>query len=183
MVTTLPDMRFRIEEVAGRMPERIRWELVEGALHMMTPASGEHGKVAMRIGVILDRWVHPRKLGVIYAAETGFVLSRDPDTLRAPDAAFVRAERGEPADAGFIHGAPDLAVEVVSPAEPEPRVMEKARQWLDAGSQAVWIIWPRERRMTVVTRDAGPRQLHEADELDGEPVLPGFRCDVREIFE
>ncbi len=182
MVTTIPNLRFRIEEVAGHMPERLRWELIEGELQMMSPAGEEHGRIAFRIGRILDRFVHPQRLGELYAAETGFILTRDPDTVRAPDLAFVRTARIEKTT-GFIIGAPDLAVEVVSPHDKEPLITSKAHQWLDAGAQAVWLVWPRDRRVTVYTKDAPPRDFNEADTLTGEPALPGFTCRVAEIFE
>jgi Uma2 family endonuclease len=183
MVTTFPDMKFRIEEVAGRMPERIRWELVEGELHMMTPAGPEHGLVAYRVSRILDRWVYPRRLGELFAAETGFLIHRNPDTLLAPDVPFVRADRLDRARGAYFDGPPDLAVEVISPSESKQDAMDKARQWLDGGTQAVWLVWPRERQVTVFTKVAEPIQLSDRDILRGEPVLPGFQCNVREIFE
>jgi len=183
MVTTLPGMTFRIEEVVGRMPDRIRWELVRGELNMMTPAGWNHGRIALNVGALLREHVKANRLGEVSGAETGFILARHPDTLRAPDAAFVSTSRGEPTDVGFFNGPPDLAVEVISPSESERAATAKARHWLDAGTRAVWLVWPKDRRVTVLTPSTEPRDFAEADTLTGEPVLPGFRCEVREIFE
>jgi Uma2 family endonuclease len=150
---------------------------------MMTPSGADHGRIAMTIGALLHQHVRERRLGTVFGAETGFVLSRNPDTLRAPDAAFVKAERADRISADYFDGAPDLAVEVISPSDRESYVTAKATQWLEAGARAVWLIRPVDRSVTVLGPAAEPRRLTEHDTLDGAPVLPGFACAVREIFE
>lgn len=157
-----------------------RCELVRGELAMMLPTGGRHGRLAMRMGRALADFVDRRELGDVFAAETGFVLSRDPDTVRAPDAAFVRAGReiGE----GFIAGAPDLAVEVLSPGDRPASVREKVAEWLDAGAEAVWVVDPRARTVTIHAADHEPRVLGELDTLGGGSVLPGFELTLQPLF-
>ena len=165
-------------------PPRGRWELIEGRLQMMTPAGYGHGKIVGRIFRLLSEHVEAHALGVVLTGEPGFIIGRDPDTLRAPDVAFVRAERDEPELRGFFPGAPDLAVEVVSPEDRQQDVESKADQWLEAGSAAVWVIWPATRSVTVHRR-AGerPEILHEGDTLAGESLIPGFACPIDKLFD
>src|SRR5258706_2691268 len=113
-----------------------RYELVDGGLRGVSPAGQEHGRVAMNLGSRLAQFVRERALGVVFAAETGFLIRRQPDTVRAPDVAFVSSARQSAAE-GFFPGAPDLAVEVVSPSDSFVEVEEKVLEWLGAGSQAV----------------------------------------------
>jgi len=148
---------------------------------MMMPPGGLHGKLANVIAHELTGFVAASGAGTILA-ETGFVLSRDPDTVRAPDVAFVRKDRA--IDDGFIYGAPALAVEVVSPGDRPGYVAEKVAEWLEAGADAVWVVNPRER--TVVVHEAGPERsssrFEEKDILDGGRVLPGFALNLARLF-
>lgn len=158
-----------------------RCELVRGALHMMIPPGAEHGRIAMSLAREISVHVKARALGTVYAAETGFLLARDPDTVRAPDVAFVRADRPPP-PRGYYPGAPDLAVEVLSPDDRPGYMREKVREWLDAGARAVWVVDPQRRTVSVHEADAKPHVLTEADTLRGGIALPGFVLPVREIF-
>jgi Uma2 family endonuclease len=85
----------------------------------MPPAGQRHGRIAVNVSTPLDQFVRAHGLGTVYAAETGFRLASDPDTVRAPDASFVRKERADQVGdvAGYWPGPPDLAVEVVSLGE------------------------------------------------------------------
>jgi Uma2 family endonuclease len=166
------------------MPEARHAELVEGVLQPMTPAGGAHGLVAAKLAFLLYQHVLPRGGGVVFGAETGFVLRRNPDTVRGPDAAYVAAERLPPGGVrrGFFEGGPDLAAEVVSPRNTRAEVRRKTAEYLAAGTRVVWVVEPDER--AVIVHDAtGPRRLAEGDVLDGAPVLPEFRCDVAALFE
>lgn len=124
-------------------------------------------------------------LGEVFAAETGFRISRMPDTIRAPDFAFLRGERWESLERrdGYIEGAPDLAVEVVSPSDSSEEVHEKALEWLDAGVRLLWVLHPRTRTVTVYTPDWQARVLGPDEVLDGGDVVPGFSILVRALFE
>ena len=145
----------------------------------MSPAGAEHGEIAIRLGAIVFNHVHARRLGKVCAAETGFVISRDPDTVRAPDVAFVKADR-LPARTprGFFEGPPDLAVEVVSPDDRAKQVAAKVGDWLAAGAEQVWVVDPRALSVVVHSRH-GPAAV---DEIDGGTLLPGLRLPVADIF-
>jgi len=173
-----------IEDVERLPDDGYRYDLIDGELIRMPPAAGGHGSIAFRTGWLLGNHVHPRRLGQIYAAETGFIFRRDPDVLLGPDVAFVRADRLlEDYDPDrYVPFAPDLAVEVISRSERRGQIMRKVRRYLEGGVRLLWLIDPRRRTVTVYTPDAEPRVLTEADELDGGDVLPGFRLPVRAIF-
>ncbi len=161
-----------------------RYDLIRGELQRMAPAGGEHGEIGMMIGALLLMHARSRNLGTVFGADTGFILARQPDTLLAPDVAFVRADRLPPRDQriGFLELAPDLVVEVISPSERPSDVAEKVRIYLAAGVRMVLFIEPRPRTITVHCSGQAPRTLNEGDALDGRDVLPGFRLPVREVF-
>lgn len=161
-----------------------RYELVKGELRKMSPSGSEHGATIVNITVLLAQYVKANKLGVCFGTETGFKIASDPDTVRAPDVAFIRQERipesGIPKQ--FWPGAPDLAVEVLSPGDTRSEVAEKVRDWLEAGARAVWVINPKQHGVTVHRSTTDVTRLSKEDELDGGDVVPGFRCRVSEIF-
>ena len=161
-----------------------RYELVNGELRTMPPVGGEHGVIGMNLSGPMHSHSKANDLGVVLLAETGFILKRDPDTVRAADTAFVRKNRipntGIPK--AFWPGYPDLAVEVVSPGDTLYEVEEKVEAWLDAGTSLVWVVNPRRRTVTVYHSLQNISILTENDYLDGEQVLPGFRLRVGDIF-
>jgi Uma2 family endonuclease len=126
----------------------------------------------------------PHELGFTFGAETDFRISRNPDTVRAPDVAFVAKGRlpGESLPSTFPDLAPDLIAEVVSPPDAATEVREQVQEWLEAGVRLVWIVWPSNRSVTEYRPPRKVRELAEADHLDGLDVLPGFSCPVRHIF-
>ena len=161
-----------------------RAELVQGELIVMAPAGGRHGRIAHRAGLFVGNHVLERGLGEVFAAETGFVLRRDPDTVRAPDVAFVSGERlrtGE-APAGFLEMAPDLSVEVVSPNDSASDVQSKVEDWLAAGTRLVWVVYPDTRSVTAYRSLHEAEVLSEPDTLEASPVLPDFALPVRDLF-
>ena len=161
-----------------------RTELVRGDLVVMAPAGGRHGHVAHRLSLLIGNHVPEGNLGRVFAAETGFLLHRNPDTVRAPDVAFVAAERlgdGEPPP-GFLEMAPDLAVEVASPSDSPSAVRGKVRDWLEAGTRLVWVAYPDSRSVTVHSQVGQPEELSETDMLSGAPALPEFAVAVRDLF-
>jgi Uma2 family endonuclease len=161
-----------------------RYELVEGELRMMSPCGWRHGKVGGRLLQHIARYLAENPCGEAFLAETGFLLSRDPDTVRAPDIAFIHKDRlsGELPEEAFWPGAPDLAVEVVSPGDTYREVDEKAKKWIAAGAKLVWVVNPLQQTVNVYRPDGLIGTLGVKDELTGEVVLPGFRCRVGEIF-
>ena len=148
-------MAIRTAEQLLRAGDIGRCELIRGELRMMIPASFEHGRITMKLtGPILNH-VGTHGLGAVVAAETGFLLAHDPDTVRAPDIAFVRGERLPELQRGFFPGAPDLAAEVLSPDD---------------------------RTVTVHVPARRPDVFRETDVLPGGDVLPGFALPVRDVF-
>lgn len=161
-----------------------RYELVKGELFEMPPAGGRHGSVAMQIGALLNAYVRAHSLGKVFAAETGFILRRDPDTVRAPDAAFVARERlpaGE-LPPGYLEMVPDLAAEVISPSDSARELGEKVADWLGAGVRLLWAIDPATRSVTVYRSLEDFDVLSEDDTLDGGRVIPGFSANIRDLF-
>ena len=168
-----------------RMPDDgYRYELVRGDLKKMAPASHQHGRIAMNIASPLDQHVRANNLGTVYAAETGFKISSNPDTVRAPDVAFVSRQRVQQAgDAeGYWPGAPDLVVEVISPNDIYTEVEEKVVDWLEAGVKMVIVVNPRKRLVTVYKSLTDIVILTENDRLDGDEVVPGWSMSVRDVF-
>lgn len=171
-------------EQLARSHDLGRCELVRGELVMMSPTGEEHGWIAAILTGHLMAWVRPRDLGRVYGAEAGFVIGHDPDTVRAPDVSFVRAERlGSTPSKGFLQGPPDLAVEVVSPNDRAGEVLAKVHQWLDVGCRAVWLVDPESRMVTVYRSRTQIVALALSDQLTGEDLLPGFSLPVAEIFK
>lgn len=172
------------QELLDYRHEPYRQELVDGRLYEMEPPGAEHGRVAMVIGGLLFAHVRARALGTTFAAETGFQLASDPDTVRAPDAAFVCRERADAAGSpdGYWPGAPDLAVEVVSPNDRHSEVEGKALSWIDAGTRAVVVVDPPLRTATVY-RARHDIRIRTADEpLELGDVVPGWSPLVGEFF-
>jgi Uma2 family endonuclease len=158
-------------------------ELVRGELVMMSPAGFDHGRFASRIVAALENHVSRQGLGVVTTAEAGFQLAHDPDTVRAPDVAFVRAAR-IPQDGvkGFFQGAPDIAVEVVSPSDRASEIAAKVRDWLQAGCSLVWVVDPENRTITVHRSRNEIIVLTQADMLTGGDVLREFSVSVTDVF-
>jgi Uma2 family endonuclease len=150
----------------------------------MSPAGSTHGRLAMRIAAHLFQHVETHHLGTVYAAETGFLLSQDPDTVRAPDVAFVSRQRleimGEPDS--YWPGAPDVAVEVISPSDRYTDVEDKVVEWLEAGSRMVIVVNPRQRFVTVYHSRTDIIRLTEEDMLEGGDVVPGWQLPISEVF-
>jgi len=165
--------------------DRLWTELIAGEVCAVSPANFEHGMVAAALVRALHTFVEASGLGVVVSSETGFTIGRDPDTVRAPDAAFVSSERvpSPGSRRGFVELAPDLVAEVVSPRDHASYVLAKALAWLDAGSQIVWVLDPALRSAIVHRRDGVARIVRGPDgELDGEDVLPGLRIALRDLF-
>jgi Uma2 family endonuclease len=171
------------EELLDYRHEPYRQELVDGILYEMEPPGAEHGLVAAKVARLLLRHVDDSD-GVVFVSEVGFLLASDPDTVRAPDVAFV-AQARVPADGvprGYWPGPPDLAVEVVSPNDRRSMVEGKALHWLAAGTRAVVVLDPPLRTATVYRARDDIRVLTADERLDLSDVVPGWSAGVGEFF-
>jgi Uma2 family endonuclease len=178
-----PAARAMTAEEFARLPdEGMRQELVRGEVREMPPPGMRHGVIAHRVARALGNHVDERGLGFVFG-EAGFHIEHDPDTVRAPDCGFVNAARVTgPVPSGYFKGAPDLAVEVLSPDDRPRRVSEKVASWLECGSRLVWVIDPDGRTVNVHRPHEPQRTLAGSDLLDGLDVLPGFRFPVADLF-
>jgi Uma2 family endonuclease len=172
------------QELLDYTHQPYRQELVGGRLYEMEAPGAEHGRVAMVIGGLLFAHVRARGLGTTFAAETGFQLASDPDTVRAPDAAFVCRERADAVGSpdGYWPGAPDLAVEVTSPSDRASKVEAKALDWLDAGTRAVVVVDPHLRTAMIYRARDDIRILTADEPLELGDVVPGWSPLVGEFF-
>jgi Uma2 family endonuclease len=181
-VADMPTTLMTAEELLqASLPDK-RTDLVRGVLRVREPAGDRHGRVTMNLTIRLGTWVERAGAGQLFAAETGFMLFRAPDTVRAADIAFVRRERLPEAVPGFLELAPDLVVEVLSPGDRAGETLAKVADWLSAGTWLVWAIDP-ERRLARIYRHDGTDQMVAADQvLDGEDVVPGFACPLSAVL-
>lgn len=179
-----PPALVTADELFAMDGDGIRRELVRGEVREMAPAGFAHGRTAMRLGARIGTHVEAASAGVVVAAETGFRIARDPDTVRPPDAAFIAAEQ-VPSDVeqrGFPDVVPDLVVEVVSPSDRAGEVLEKALEWVRAGVRLVWVVYPAQRLVVVHAADGSVTQVRAGDALDGADVLPGLKIAIDDLF-
>lgn len=159
-------------------------ELVRGVLVVREPPGSWHGRLAARVTFRLGQYVYPRRAGELFSQDTGFQIERDPDTVRAPDVAFVAAARmPQVGRRGYAPIAPDLAVEILSPGDRPAEVLAKVADWLRAGTSLVWVIDPDRALAHVHRADGTIAIVRDNEALDGEDVLPGFRCTLSEVLE
>jgi Uma2 family endonuclease len=166
------------------MPSDVRFELVEGKLVPMPPTSDEHGWTTSDLGGEIWVFVRANDLGRTWAAETGFVLARDPDTVLAPDFSFIAKGRlnYRRTGQGYVPIAPDLVVETRSPSDRLTAMRDKIALWLSFGVRMALLLDPIKRTLTVYTPGAEPATLTPDDTLDGGDVLPGFALPLRRLF-
>ena len=158
-------------------------DLIRGRVVYLTRPKPRHGRVANNIAAALTSFVRPRKLGQVYGSEIGYLVERDPDTVRAPDVSFVRAELADPHDDDeWYPHAPGLAVEVLSPGDRAPEVEEKVRLWLGTGGRSVWVIDPATETVAIHRAGSGVEQVAEDGHLRDEQTLPGFSMPLRDAF-
>lgn len=158
-------------------------ELIRGRLVVREPPGTRHGVIAVTLAYFLKDFVRRQGHGVVAGQDTGFKIGRDPDTVRAPDVAFIAAARAERIPSrGYAELAPDIVAEVLSPDDTAAEVLAKVADWLAAGTKLVWVVDPQRSEVRVYRADGGLSILGSDQSLDGEDALPGFRCPVSQIF-
>ena len=161
----------------------LRSELIRGELCEMPPPSGEHSEIAGRLVSLLRAVAANEQRGRVFT-DGGVIVDRDPDTVRAPDVSLFLTERLSPTErvTGYFEVAPSLVVEVKSPSDRVNQLHDKALMWLNAGVDMVWVVLPDTRSVDIYRSDTETVTVAEPDTLDGGDVLPGFRCDLADIF-
>jgi Uma2 family endonuclease len=158
-------------------------ELIAGELLPMSPSGHRHSWIALNVAVAIKVYLETHKLGGrVTGADGGYIIARNPDTVRVPDVGYVRAERSHDEITGYFEGAPDLAVEVISPTDTWRLVFEKIEQWLAAGCSLVWVIDPETQTATEFRSDAPQRRYQRGESLAGGKVIPGFQLPLEKIF-
>jgi Uma2 family endonuclease len=159
-------------------------ELVRGVVTCVRdlPPTHAHGATKRRVFFLLHNFVNAHRLGVVWS-EDGFILERNPDTVRIPDVYFMRDERVDMNVHPYPSGAPDLSIEILSPSNRRRQVAERVADLLRTGSRLVWCINPKKRIVTIYRPDGTTQVLIETDTLSGEDVVPGFACVVSELFD
>lgn len=179
-----PKAKLVTAEELFRMPASERFELVKGVLIEMSPPPGyEHGATIMRLSLRLGNHVYAHDLGEVLAAETGFRIARNPDTVRAADIAFVsKARLPKSRPRGYADLAPDLVIEVVSPNDDPDEIQAKVKDWLDAGVRLVLVVYPGPRQVAAYRSFRDVVILTEDDVLSAPDILPGFSMPIADIF-
>jgi Uma2 family endonuclease len=176
--------RWTVEDVVAEWGWDVPFEVIDGELREVSPCNGDASRVSAAISTPIGVFNDEHELGELFVSEGGFVLSRSPLILVAPDVAFVRAENIPPDYdfQAFFPGAPDFAAEVMSPTDRPGAVEEKIERYLAAETRIVWKVDPVLRLVEVRRPGRPPQTLHIGDVLDGGDVLPGFRLPVARIF-
>lgn len=180
----MPSTRLVTAEDLEKFPrDDNRYELVEGRLVPMSPVGYQHARVVTRLLVLLEEHVRERNTGTALT-ELGFKLAARPDTVRAPDIAFIRSDRMPSTETcGFIAGPPDVAIEVLSPDDRPRQMREKVEEYLAHGVPLVVVVAPDRRSVTCHRRLTPPIELSSDDDvLDLGDVVAEFRCCLRDIF-
>lgn len=173
-----------LEQYYAYHPDDRKYELLAGFVLSEPHPGGRHGRVCLRVAMLLESYVKPRGLGFGFTGEAGYLLSVDPPTVLIPDVSFLTVARGRQhlhSNTAF-EGAPDLAVEVLSPSNRPAEVRRKVAAYLAAGCPLVWILDAKRRTVTVHEAPGSAVVLWEDDVLGGGTVIPGFSVPVRELF-
>jgi Uma2 family endonuclease len=174
-----PKTLLSVEEFAALPDDGMKHELNEGELIVMPPPKPRHGDCQLSLGSAVREFVVSGGLGRVYT-ESGYRLT--PHTVRGPDVSFLRTSRLQDPDE-YFDGAPDLAVEIVSPGDDASDLREKIKQYLDAGTSVVWVVYPRSRQIEIHTPDKTIRRLGVEDMLEAPKLLPGFQLSVSAILQ
>ena len=181
-MTTKPKLMTADELLAMPGDDGKRYELIRGVLVEKMPAGRPHAVVVTLIAIVLGSFVLSRDLGEVHTGDPGYLLEVGPDTVRAPDIAWIAPGRIPEGATGYTNLAPDLAVEVKSSSNSNPEMRRKAEMWLSFGTRQVWVADPDARTVTVYRPGVNPVTLSEDDNIDGGDMLPNFTAPVWSLF-
>jgi Uma2 family endonuclease len=184
MKTEFATQRTWTDDELLALPENKFWQLIDGELIKMSPAGAEHGEICSRLLITVGMHVRRKKAGRVYDSSTGFRL--DPDNCFSADVSFVKADRVAsvlPNPEKFVQGAPDFAIEVLSPTDTVRSIERKIELFFRFGTQVMWFVLPRKRIVRLYTAATDYQVMELAGILRAEPVLPGLAIPVREVFE
>jgi Uma2 family endonuclease len=170
------------EELETLPKDGHKYELLDGDL-IISPVHEDHGRICMRLGAILLHFAESRKLGEVYDSSTGFRLTEN--LLLSPDVSFVSNARLKTIRISpdkFLAGAPDLAVEVLSPSDRMTQIHRKLEHYFEHGTRLAWLVNLRKQQVHIETADSIEALTDLDDVLTGGAVLPGFKCKLRRIF-
>ncbi len=183
-VTDLQAGLMTADDLLRLYGQGVRGELIRGVLCKSMPTGHEHGAIVANLVILLGNFIKPGKLGSLTASDSGVWLEHDPDTVREPDIAYFSAQK-IPLDervTGYAEVVPDLVVEIASPGDTRREVNDKALMWLSYGVRLVWVVHPDTRSVDAHRPQAGVSTLTQDDTLECFDVLPGFTCNVSDIF-
>lgn len=176
--------RLTADDLAHLEHPGMQTELVRGRLVEREPPGSAHGAVAANLAYFLSDFVRKHQLGIVFSQDTGFKIEANPDTVRAPDVAFLSRERRSAIPGrGYAAVAPDLLAEILSPDDRPADVMAKVSDWLAAGTRLVWVIDPARSQATVYRSNGTQSLIAAGGALVGEAILPGFSCPLAQVLE
>lgn len=181
-ITAGKKARWTDAEIMRWPKDGVKRELIEGDIYM-SPVGYTHTNICINLSTRLNVHVRKHDLGSVCDSSMGFRLG--PKTLLSPDVSFVshtRLAETMTAPEKFLKGAPDLAVEVLSPSDLRSIVSLKLDKYLVAGARVAWLVDPKKGTVEVRTPDASRVLTKRSEVLDGGDVMPGFRCKLAEIF-
>ena len=183
MLATSPALTIQdLQQLQADRPD-FRMELVNGEIRVMSPAGGESDAVSGEVFAVLRNWVRPRRLGQVFGSSAGFVLPNKSKDVRAPDAAFVRADRLRQVPTGYIEVVPDLVVEVRSPTDSLTQLREKIQSFLAVGTQVGILVDPKSRTVEVYRPgQETPQVLQDGDVLTVPDLLPGWSVAIADLW-
>ena len=171
-----------LEEFEALPDNGNKYELNEGELVVMPPAKAQHTRIIRSINRSLSAYIDEHGIGEVYS-EGGYFVSREPEpTLRQPDVSFLSTGRLNSLDNDYFAGAPDLAVEVVSPGNDAAELDVKIAQYLAHGSKEVWVFFPKTRTVMIHQAGCRVRKLTDQDTLTSD-LFPGWSARVADFFD